>query len=1063
MREIKFNLITYSPIRVYSKDKNSYFIARETDQIARLDPNTPAPAENLDIEEILKRLPKGVEKSKRSCVQLFDIDTFALKEYVDMNKWNGCIFIDLDIYHSDIINGKPNIEETLDFLYDRIINVLIETNDCFYYAERSSSGGFHFLFNYKVEPTRTNFDKCAKHTREMIYAAGNEFIEWKQILDSEGVFDSIYTRPYQRVFITGIDAVVNYNHTGEISQEMLDSIEVIDRQAIKDANAKKIYQLVSFNPDGEYVTNHNERFYIYTALKRITPDEKTCNAYYHALCDHFATYKSYTKDDFKKEFSYAQIDESTAHVHKLKKYGIRVNENVLHYHLDDNEYMSNVINDILEQTENGINLLLAPTGVGKNQTWINYNKEMLADPLSASNKPILMIEPLNSIIETKYDSDVCVVTGSKTFPKIMAGYAMYVTNYNKVLVKTPENGWKLKENLAQWFSQFEMVIIDESHIIIKDSFRADVLTEFVKTINEASKHTKIILQTATPMDEKELFNINKTFVIHKEPKRKAKMIFRRFNSTPENTKFRIQEVICLCNYYMERGRKVYIYWNNASLQILNSFKATCEHPERVAIFHKRNTGEDDMKYISEEHELGENYDILLTSVYFGVGNDLNDKCDAAVIIIGNNTWQEDLQVIGRWRNSPNVEICEIITDDNEYKFVENTAIITGNRNVELCKWEKQYTSIWCDKRNRDKSIIINKKSYSLKSKEDIHILAVMRSSEVYHSGFNVKVEMLSNPYYNIRMKTDYTRPLECNAEYMEQVRDFNKSVKNVRNEQKAKIMLGTPDWKVINKDTKLERFAKIWPKLKTFGVDKILSAKEISANSNYNMLDLWLRYYKSLISENTDCAEIYALLWFRDKLHLKTSEEIEQMKMNVGEYIDVYEGVNDVYKLNEYDQYVIYAYIIWLWYRNNGENTNQIVGNYYSTFKFNCEQFLRMPNGLVAKIEEHLDDVNPNKKNPYTETDDFFNEVFKTTTTGTEIKHWVDINKLISCIDPDRRKEKNWHSEIVKCLRYKYGGRPYGVYKPVKINGVEYRSSQEAQVVLGKSAAWVSIHKEKTE
>lgn len=1055
MREIKFNLITYKPIRVYSKTHNSYFKAKETAHIDRLDPNTPAPAENLDIEEILKRLPKGVEKSKRSCVQLFDIDTFALKEFVSMDKWNGCIFIDLDIYKANVLKDKPDVEARLNVLYDEVVKSLSENTECFYYAERSSSGGFHFLFNYDVEPTQENFDKCAQYTKRLVYEAGDIFTEWHEILDDEGVVDPIYTRPYQRVYITGIDAVLNYNHTGEISADELSKIKVRDRQAQRLANAGKTYELVNFSPEGEYETDHNKRFYIYTALKRVTPNKATCNAYYEKLCEHFKTYKSYTIQSFKTEFDYDQIDESTAYVPILKKYGIKIDTNILHYHLRDNEYMSNVIDDILGQMDYGINMLLAPTGVGKNQTWINYNKQMLADPLSVNSKPILIIEPLNSIIETKYDDSVCVITGSKQFPEAIAGYGMYVTNYNKVLRRTPDTGWTLKENLAKWFGQFEMVIIDESHIIIKDSFRCDVLTEFVKTIREASKFTKIVLQTATPMDEELLFDINKKFILYKEPKRKSKFIFRRF-SPDKPERFKIQEVVCLCRYYIERGRKVYIYWSNASLQTLESFKATYETPGRVAIFHKRNTGDNDMDYIAKEHELGDKFDILLTSVYFGVGNDLNDETNAAVIIIGNNTWQEDMQVIGRWRNSPNVEVCEIIKDDNDFDFVESTANVTGNRYTELKKWYNLYLNVWNDKRRREKSVVINKKGCVLKTVDDIYTLAVMKSSEIYHSGFNVKVEKLSDPYYNIRMKTDYKRILECNAEYIEAVRAFNRSVKNVRDKQKAKIMEGTPDWEVIHRDTKLDKFSRLWSKMKLYGVDKILPANEIARNANYNMLDLWARYYKTILVEKTDCPEIYALLWFRDRLHHKTDDEIDAMSANVGTYVDG----EDEYEMTELEQYFIYAYIIWLVYRNKNEDTRPIQGNYYNTLKYNCKLFLRLPDVLVEKIEEHLEDINPRKVQPYTETNEFFNEEYIENDGKEEIKKWIDIKKIISCVETNVKE--NAHKLIVKCLKNKKcAGRPAGSDKPVTIKGVTYKNSKEAQSVLGKSAAWVSKYKDK--
>ena len=80
--------------------------------------------------------------------------------------------------------------------------------------------------------------------------------------------------------------------------------------------------------------------------------------------------------------------------------------------------------------------------------------------------------------------------------------------------------------------------------------RSDVLIPFVDAINKISKYTKVILQTATPMEEDKIFDIATTIIVDKKLDKKIKYIYRYCN---EGDKFEIQQLNELCEYYLNQN------------------------------------------------------------------------------------------------------------------------------------------------------------------------------------------------------------------------------------------------------------------------------------------------------------------------------------------------------------------------------------------------------------------------------------------------------------------------------------------------------------------------------
>ena len=955
---IKFYFQSYKKGQYYSQKSHAYYHSTDIGNQVWLSPTELCHGEQLDLYEIKKRIDPNVGKKERNIIQRFnDTTQFTIKENVPYNKWNGIVFADLDLTHSKTFLSKINAvknengkivsydkeknDQFYNALYDILSNIIPNN---FYMIEHSSSGvGVHIMFYYDIEKTEENFKKCAAYSKQILldnisnndYGIIEDFnVFIREYEGNQKVLDPVIERAYQKCYITGIDWHINEFVSGEISIKELENFEIKPRNSIND-NASYEIKSISIKNDKTWLTDHNERFYLYTALKKATRSKEELDIYWRQLCNHFELYKDYTLKKFYNEFNYDGIREENGRVEILAKYGIKIDKSKNHIDLGEG-YLGDKRELILSLLQNGINFLQAPTCGGKTRFWTDYNIDLMNDILNL-NKPILIVEPLNSIINTKYDDTVITITGSKRFPKTLVGYGMYVTNYNKLLKKGVGDKWGIREDIDEFLSQFGLIVLDESHILIKDSFRCNVLIPFVESINKAAKRSKIVLQTATPMNEDQLFFIDNYIICHKHKDINTKWIYRRC----VDDKFEISQITCLVNYYVHNGRKVYVYWNNASISQLNAFKATYTDTDKVAIFHKRNTGEESMERIAKYHRLkykgyddNYEYDVLLSSVYFGVGNDLDDETDAAVIIIGNNTWQEDIQAVGRWRNSKDVEVCQIILP-NEYEFIENTAKETYNI-FNIKKEQKDMLNrMWNDKLNKDKSVIINHKAYQITKASDIDILSIMRTADIYYSQFKVKTEALSNEYYGYRIKDDYTKPLECNLDFTNANKKYWDSIKNERNTNKKNIMNGDIDYDIINKDTKLIKFKSLWDQLKRYEIDKLLGPKYISASTHYNLLKCWVDYYKALLNRNIDYPEIYSLLWYRNRYDKETKDKI--LDVNGLEVTE-----------DEFNMFL--SYIIYVHNKNKDSKDYDIKANYIMPFKYNCKLFVDMPDGLIDKL-----------------------------------------------------------------------------------------------------------------
>ena len=1056
---MKVCVLEYKRRYIWSKLRHCYYWSENIgDQVWAHD-NVPLKTKILELEEMIKFISKnpGDSKEHRSAFFKFNSEIFPLKDFVGMDKWNGLIYVDLDLNKSQRIMRLNADKQMLLYSHlDYALQNVLPNNYC--YIEHSSSKvGIHCLFYFDCEKNEENFKKYAKYIYQVFRYKIDKYIKnFSHIftdpdcLKSNGkstVFDDVYNRAYQKLYITTIDYKyhkVNGSCEGIVVEEDEESSTIKEDEVKTKGNFNVKY----ITTKKKWALDHNDRYYVLTALKRYVGDRMKAYKLWYDFCQNISLYKHYTTNDFINQFEkeWDKIDAEQGHISILRKYGFKINDNEIHYELKEDQYLSDVYEDVIKNSVNGINMLVAGTGVGKTQAGKILNDKCLSPLEFGMHKPILVIEPLNSIIETKYDNiNFRIVTGSNYIGNVN-NYQMIVTNYNH-LVKYSNNGIEVIEDIDMMFSKYELVIIDESHIMLKDIYRAEVLIPFMIELNKITS-TKVVIQTATPMFEQSILNIKRTFYVNKKETIHKKVIFRQANND-----FNIQDITCLVDYYIGNNKKVYIYWNNGSLQNMRQFKSIYHSPDKVVIYHKRNKDDIDMKYVSTKHNI-DKYNIIMSSVYFGVGNDLDDELDdVAVIIIGMNCWQEDIQAIGRWRNVKNVETC-IILLPNEMEFVNSTKETTFKFVDQLNKNQWRNKQVLYDKCIKNKSVIINNVSYEIKNEEYAEILAKMQTAADYSSQFKVKCDEFERRGYDVR---PIIKPLESNQSWLAEIKTYKKKLKNIRNSEINKMLNGEYDYDEINKDGKMSTCARIIKKMQNLDLLQYCEMSKFSV-SKIMRYDTFLQYYRRKWIDMQDYAELFSILWVRQRLSLNINKEYNFICDD-----------NTVVTLT-YDKYIIACgYLIWLSYRNQNEDTKKTKYFYFNKFKKICYDFNNIEQKLIEKIfiENYYNE----------EYNEFYKKFFNTTEDLLKNENEINEGNLFEHIAKIQMDEQTYITNL-RMILDSYSGKIRGQlgnqdkkcvitdkfknpYKYRLSVGQEFESHKALSEYTGKSVQSISQWKKK--
>ena len=943
MKALKFNY--FIPRKYFDKKENVWKFTK---------PSGKDVMQIGTIEDIQKFVKPTFVKEECPLIQAFTCGYRMTKSTLNFDYWNNVTFTDIDTknYFKD-----KNVSIDINKLHEHIHRqAIIDYPNNYVCSYVTASGlGFRIIWYWDCDKSKDNFDKCAvltdNYARNIFYSFGDAF---KEMIDYDGVLDKCSKSSLQCMYLWQRPLFNDYTKIptfGEINKDDFDkaseTVEDVKKAFtpidLSNINAQSSYGYTIIPIKYKVKRKELQRFKDLTAIKALEPNKDKALKLWRYVCgliDHDEKDQQALYDQLVNQFD--TLDVTTVDVNRLKVYGFKIN--CINIHLSDNQYLGDILDNLLNMSVVGVNLWQAPTGSGKNTCWINYNNRILKTEKD-KHKPILIVEPLNSINMTKYEKDenIEVFIKSKRFPDKIEGYKMCATNYNKLLRKDIDGNWVVREDAEQFLSQFELIVIDESHILTKDNFRSDIIIKFINTVKQVSSNVKIILQTATPMAEKELFDIvQRHFIITKKSNKTINLNFLRYDNR-NGGNFSITDLIKKVRQNAEQGILTYIYYNNAALNTLKKFRELYGKPDKTAIFHKENEDDISMQRIKEYHVMDSKnykgddmideykYDVLLSSVYFGVGNDLNDEQDACVIIVGNNTWQEDIQAIGRFRNSKHIDVS-IILRTFEYNEFNRTKGYMPKIEQEIEDKYRINKELFKDRTMRELSIIINKKTWHMTSDDDVRPVSVMQAYDKYCSLYEVKIKNLSDPYYGINVNPDYEQFLDAEEVDETKLEEFNDKCKSVIKKEKINMLHEIFNYDIINKYPTLKEFQHFARQLINngivlkFGEDFCVDAK------NHKMLKCFCKHYKNLKGRALDYPELFTLLFYREQ-------------DNTNEY---QQGIS--YKLTKRRYNSIIAYMMFEILQN--KDVDKLPGrmlstSYYTDFYVECKLFEAMPDEMI--------------------------------------------------------------------------------------------------------------------
>lgn len=705
--------------------------------------------------------------------------------------------------------------------------------------------------------------------------------------------------------------------------------------------------------------------------------------------------------------------------------------------LKDNEFLGTDKEGFFSYIKPGINIVQAGTGTGKTELWKSVARdidEMNNNPLNDKRLNVIITEPYNSVISSKFGElgDKCeIVTGSKRIHIDSTRSNFICTNYDHINMCGPD-----------LFDMIDYFVIDESHLICSEMFRGDTLSKTIKQINEAGKRCKVVLMTGTPAAEEKLFNVTNKVVYNKPIKAKIDYEWKQFKAkSHDDPKLDLSHISCLARTLVQHKYKVFVYDQDMSLNSCKKFKHI--NPDlKTCIYHKRHLLEkdnEDVKYIDSEHKLGDKFDVIISSCFFGVGNDLDDEGKAACIIIGNHTWQEDIQVIGRWRKAKKIQVFCILKDihkDWYNNWYPVSYDVMKNNEKKIAEY------ILSDSMTKENSLTVNSKAFPIKTIDDIDIYAGMKIHDTVNSRIMYKYAMFKKYSINAVAEEFDPLPLTWSDKDVESSREFSKVMSEIR-DSNCRIILNnlvnnkeTEDlWNIVNTDTKLEKWYKaihaLWKYNNKLFIDNI---KFCSKRSNWESINMFNTYsVMNSVNKKKNMEEILSWIWMdRESVNIKSP----------------FETVDD------YHYCLTCAYLVFWSYITESNAKDNIKYDYFNEWQNKYELWTKLPEDMKEIICYNFDDVDLPKEYTLFGTNFIFEDgkiLFNGGEKGKEV-----FEKIIKRMEGKVRLVNPKVSEN----RAKKGGKTGRAFKKLRWKGKIYGSREKLAKAANKDVRtitrWIS-------
>ncbi len=655
--------------------------------------------------------------------------------------WNGFIFVDID-----------HLEDDPDAFLDKLHNKL-----CKYYFYLSSQtsyskNGFHLIFYIpKKYGTVEEYYRYAAYIYTILFKdlIPIENYDWHNFQHHQVLKIAPHQWKINNEFKIKEVNIKNDDISPFFQSQAQHFIELNKNEVNLNTDRKRIDSeryVYSFVDDSNikekfFYFDHTDRWKLFMTLMYIYNEDKqrvfdaackimkyseTQRHSYNELCLFFDPVRTHM-DWYRKfdEHAKKHPEALTSKIGFLEKYfGITLNDKYdTKIKMQNDEYLLDYKDLILNSLQPGINFLKVNTGGGKTTFW------------DVVRPNAIIIEPFGSIINDKYDEEVHKAAGPGK--KIDINEKYQVSNY-----------WRFIDFVNYENKFYEYIVIDESHLVGMQGYRnrqnnGHSMIDFLNALNVYTiqyPETKIILQTATPSNEFYFFNIKNKLTFNKNLLANVNINYdyiQFLNDKDEYVDNIYASISHLVNKMHNEGRKVMIYWGSGGVSVMKAIQKTIKTLKglKCAIYHKRNEKSYDMDYIHEEKKIGK-FDVLICSCYFSVGCDLNDEEDAGIIIVGNNPVQEDAQCVGRFRISKDIDV-HILTDK-----------ISGIRKVDVSK-----TLLRMQKKIRIENEICDLRNNTILTPmcdmDDIDKFSYMECSRDYFCDLERKFEIYKELGYNI--------------------------------------------------------------------------------------------------------------------------------------------------------------------------------------------------------------------------------------------------------------------------------------------------------------------------
>lgn len=327
------------------------------------------------------------------------------------------------------------------------------------------------------------------------------------------------------------------------------------------------------------------------------------------------------------------------------------------FKLKEDQYMSHYKYELSKLiTNEKINVIFSPAGSGKTR-WIL--------DLAKAGKRVMLVLPYISVIKNKVETDNEI---TDHFDCYYGTRDLRQMEYGRNVVTTFDKFSRC--NTEKVSRMFDLIVIDESHLLFTSSYRIEATSNVMKRIKELYYISsndmfaaKICMMTGTATGEGFFYNSIGNFITFSKKSHTKNMEFLICDDTLDA----ITRLSSRVADYLNHDYKIMIPTNKGDMyseKIIGMVSYLIGREVKYGYYKRSNTEQEICRMINEENTVGD-YDIIFCTNYLSVGIDINDKCEFASIYLGNFSGYEIEQFNARVRKTGIDSVYCVVTCKND--------------------------------------------------------------------------------------------------------------------------------------------------------------------------------------------------------------------------------------------------------------------------------------------------------------------------------------------------------------------------------------------------------------